>query len=69
MQRVIFVLAGLVLAGYSLYLIVALCINGKMLTLALLLAPLLAALALGTMLVIRGVKKQPEDSEVGGQIP
>jgi hypothetical protein len=76
MQRVLSVIVGLGLAGYALYLIVALSINGKMLTLVLLLSPLLAALALGLLLVIWNVKKRvapepeaEEDSEIRREIP
>jgi hypothetical protein len=73
MQRVAYVIAGLFLAANAVYMIVSLWITGRLLTLALLLAPILAALALGTMLVIRNVRKHVEEpepeSEVGGEIP
>ena len=70
--RVVYIGAGLFLAINAIYVIVHLILGSAYLTLALLVGPLLAAFALGTMLVIKNVKKTPPEpdkpSEVGREI-
>jgi hypothetical protein len=63
MLRVIYIVAGLFLACYAVYVILSLLAGGSWVTLSLTAMPLIAALALGSMLVIRNVRKPTVEDE------
>jgi len=64
-MRFAFIAAGLFLAGNAVYITLRLISSSSMLTLALLSPALLAALALGALLVVKNARpaKDEEDSE------
>jgi len=59
--RVVYIIAGLFLAANAVYITLLLIFDGRTLVLALLAAPLIAALALGALLVIKNVRTQPAE--------
>lgn len=59
--RVVYIIAGLFLALNAVYITFRLVSNGSLLTLALTAAPIIAALALGVLLVIKSVRSQPDE--------
>lgn len=63
MRRVAFIVAGLILAGNSIFVAVLLWFDGPRLTLILAACPLLAGLALGVLLIVKNVRPEPPADE------
>lgn len=61
-MRVGYILAGLFLAGNAVYIAIRLA-DGPLLTLVAVAPALLAALALGALLIVKNVRRKPEEPE------